>query len=73
MSDEILVSKEFLEKLRYQFVCVNGLKGFDDGAENILRQESSIVLPKEDIIDLDYTGLIKEIDKTIEHGLKYES
>ena len=73
MSEEIVVSKDFLEKLRYQFVCVNGLKGFDDCAENILRHESSIVLPNEDIIDLDYTSVIKEIDEKIEYGLKYES
>ena len=64
--------KNSLEKIRHELVAISGLKAFDgkgEGVKNIGKDDiihrDLTAVPTEDIIDLKYSELIKEIDRLL--------
>lgn len=56
------IDVKLLEKIRHDLVTITGLHATD----TILPSKGYVSLNVDDLIDLDFTELIKEIDKVLE-------
>lgn len=59
---KVIIDTELLEKIRHDLVSIGGLHATD----SILPSTGYVSLRVDDLIDLDFTELIKEIDEVLE-------